>query len=206
MHSSDIFVLLDDVAFSKNSIENRNLVKTPKGKLWLTVPVRTKGRYGQLIKDTEIDNSKNWAEKHWKSISLNYGRAKFFPKHAPFFETLYSTKWSRLIDLNVKIIDYVANSFGIKTKTVFCSSLEVSEKGTIRLVNICKKLGADTYLSGIGARAYQDDSLFERAGIKILYQHFTVRPYPQLYGGFLPNLSAIDYVFNCNAEGAFNME
>jgi hypothetical protein len=65
------------------------------------------------------------------------------------------------------------------------------------LVNICKKLGADTYLSGVGARAYQDDSLFRHAGIEVVYQKFTVRPYPQLHGDFIPNLSALDYLLNC---------
>jgi len=206
MRSSDAFVLLDDVAFSRNTVENRNLIKTPQGPLWLTVPVRTKGRYGQLIRDMEIDNSKNWAQKHWKSISMNYHKAKFFTKHVPFFETLYATRWSRLIDLNVKIIDYVANSFGIKTKVFFSSSLAASGTGTSRLVNICKKLEADTYFSGIGAIAYQDDLLFDKARIKVLYQEFHVKPYPQLYGGFVRNLSSIDYLFNCDGEDVFNLK
>jgi len=203
MGSSDAFVFLDDVTFSRNSVVNRNLIKTLNGRLWLTVPVRTTGRHGQLIKETEIDSSKNWAEKHWKTITLNYRNAEFFSKHSPFFETLYATRWQKLVDLNVKIIDYIAKSFGIRPKIIFSSSLNVTGESTQRLVEICTYLGADTYFSGTGAKAYQDDSLFHKVGIKVVYQDFVVRPYPQLYGDFLPSLSAIDYLLNCDGKSPF---
>jgi hypothetical protein len=203
MRSSDVFVFLDDVPFSKNSVENRNLIKTPRGKLWLTVPVRTVGRYGQLIRDVEIDNSQNWAEKHWKSLSMNYRKARFYSTHAPFFETLYSKDWSKLMHLSIEITDYMAGSFGIANKTLLSSSLGVEGTGTQRLVNICKKLGADTYLSGTGAKAYQDDSLFHEAKIRVVYQQFVVEPYPQLYGRFIPNLSGVDYLMNCDSRAVF---
>ena len=203
MRSSDVFVFLDDVPFSKNSVENRNLIKTPRGKLWLTVPVRTVGRYGQLIRDVEIDNSQNWAEKHWKSLSMNYRKARFYSTHAPFFETLYSKDWSKLMHLSIEITDYMAGSFGIANKTLLSSSLGVEGTGTQRLVNICKKLGADTYFSGTGAKAYQDDSLFHEAKIGVVYQQFVVEPYPQLYGRFIPNLSGVDYLMNCDSRAVF---
>jgi len=203
MRSSDVFVFLDDVPFSKNSVENRNLIKTPQGKLWLTVPVRTVGRYGQLIRDVEIDNSQNWAEKHWKSLSMNYRKARFYSTHAPFFETLYSKDWSKLMHLSIEITDYMAGSFGIANKTLLSSSRGVEGTGTQRLVNICKKLGADTYLSGTGAKAYQDDSLFHEAKIRVVYQQFVVEPYPQLYGRFIPNLSGVDYLMNCDSRAVF---
>jgi len=58
---SNIFVLLD------NYFQNRN--RTKDGCVWLTVPVLTAGRQSQMIKDVKIDNTKNWREKHWKTIS-----------------------------------------------------------------------------------------------------------------------------------------
>jgi len=200
MLSCDLFVFLDDVMFTRNSVINRNLIKTPNGQLWLTVPVRTKGRFGQLIRDVEIDNSQNWALKHWKSISMNYQKATRFAEHASFFEATYSSKWCKLIDLNLSIIDYIVNKFGSGPKTVFASSLHVTEQGASRLVEICSRVGADSYLSGTGASEYQDDALFERAGMKVLYQNYAPKSYSQLYGDFLPNLSAIDYLFNCGKK------
>lgn len=206
MRRSDVFVILDDVAFSRNSIENRNLIKTPRGRLWLTVPVRTKGRFGQFIKDVEIDASQKWAEKHWKSISMNYNRAEFFAAHAPFFERVYSSQWTRLIDLNMKLIEYIAEALSVKRDTVLSSTLGARGTGTSRLVDICEKLGAATYVAGAGARSYQDDSLFKSRGIKPVHQMYFAKPYPQLYGSFLPNLSAIDYLFNQDGADPFRSE
>ena len=37
---SDIFIILDDVEFSKNSNHNRNSIKTNSKQLLLTVPVK----------------------------------------------------------------------------------------------------------------------------------------------------------------------
>jgi hypothetical protein len=205
MLSCDLFVYLDDVTFTRNSVINRNLIKTPNGKLWLTVPVRTTGRYGQAIREVEIDNTQNWALKHWKSISMNYQKAKNFASHASFFESTYSSKWNKLINLNIEIINYVVTRLGgLRTpKTVFASSLAVTGQGTSRLVEICNKVGADTYFSGAGVSGYQDDSLLQRAGIGVVHQKFAQKSYSQLHGDFLSNLSAIDYLFNCG-EGIFD--
>ena len=52
---SDIFVMLDNVPYSKNYFYNRNRIKTANGWNWLTVPVLFKGKFGTLIKDVKID-------------------------------------------------------------------------------------------------------------------------------------------------------
>ena len=38
----DIFIVLDNVDFQKNGLQNRNQIKTDKGYQWLTVPVEHK--------------------------------------------------------------------------------------------------------------------------------------------------------------------
>ena len=54
---SDIFIFLDDVQYTKNSFINRNKIKTSQGSIWLTLPVRNKGRFGQLIREVELNES-----------------------------------------------------------------------------------------------------------------------------------------------------
>ena len=73
---SDIFVFLNSVQFDKRSWQQRNRIKTPNGELMLTVPVLTKGKFKQKIYDVEIDKSKNFAKKHFNSISSNYKKSK----------------------------------------------------------------------------------------------------------------------------------
>jgi len=68
------------------------------------------------------------------------------------------------------------------------------------LINICKEVDADIYLSGFGGAKYQEEELFEEAGIKLKYYEFKHPVYPQLWQGFVPNMSIIDMLFNCGSE------
>ena len=47
-------VLYDDMQFTRRDWRNRNLIKTPRGAQWLTIPVAVKGRYLQKICETRI--------------------------------------------------------------------------------------------------------------------------------------------------------
>ena len=75
---ADVFVIVDHIQFNKKYFQNRNKIKTREGWMWLTVPVITKGRFEQKIREVEINNSLNWQRKHWASITLNYQKAPFF--------------------------------------------------------------------------------------------------------------------------------
>ena len=60
---SDLHVVLDHVQFEKNSFTNRNKVRTASGTPWLTVPVRSKGRFGDLaINEVDIADGR-WTAK-----------------------------------------------------------------------------------------------------------------------------------------------
>ncbi|HMC74088.1 MAG TPA: WbqC family protein, partial [Terriglobales bacterium] len=60
---SDMHIVLDSVQFEKNSFTNRNKARTAQGWCWLTVPVKTAGRFGELnIREVEIDNERPWAK------------------------------------------------------------------------------------------------------------------------------------------------
>ena len=78
---SDIFVVLDNVQYIRQGWHHRDKIKTASGSMWLTVPVKKKGRYEQLINEVEIDYSQNWQSKHLKTIHHNYGHAKYFSTH-----------------------------------------------------------------------------------------------------------------------------
>ena len=51
---SNVFVFLDDVQFQKNGLQNRNQIKTPQGKTWLTLPINHS--FGQLINEVNISH------------------------------------------------------------------------------------------------------------------------------------------------------
>jgi len=192
---SDFFVLLDDDQYKKSEWQNRNRIRTKDGWQWITVPVRY--RFGEEIREIEINNNTNWKHKHLQALLTNYGRAPCFKKHIDFFKEAYSRNWEFLVDINLHFIRYIAEALGIKTETILSSQLDVKTTGTQRLIDITKKVGADTYLSGPGGREYLETEEFKEAGVELVFQEFRHPEYKQQFGGFISNLSVVDFLFNC---------
>jgi hypothetical protein len=77
----------------------------------------------------------------------------------------------------------------------------VSGQLTERLVKVCKKLGADTYISGIGGKRYLDEKSFEKNKIILKYQNYnTIRYLQHMSKSFIPNLSIIDLLANVGSK------
>ncbi|MFH0823907.1 MAG: WbqC family protein, partial [Pseudomonadota bacterium] len=87
---SDLHIVLDHVQFEKHGFIHRNRVKSAMGWCWLTVPVRTGGRFGNIsIKTAEIDNTRDWARKHRMTLEQSYGNAPYFNEHQAFFDEIF---------------------------------------------------------------------------------------------------------------------
>ncbi|MCP5005980.1 MAG: WbqC family protein [Planctomycetes bacterium] len=196
---ADIFVILDNVQFKKNEWQNRNMLKTSLGWQWITVPVLCKFR--EKIVNVRIKNSTNWQRKHLQALVTNYSNSPYFHKHKGFFEEIYKRSWDTLASLNLAIIQYLIQAFGIQTKLILASDLTLREGPTERLIDICKTQNSKKYLSGRDGAKYMDLEKFCAEGIEIIYQDFKHPVYDQLYGNFLPNMSAVDLLFNCGNQG-----
>ena len=195
----DEVVLLDNVQFEKNYFQNRNKIKSRNGFLWITVPVLM-NRSSQKINEIKIDNSKNWRRKCWGSIMQCYMKSKYWDDYSLFFNELYQTEWTSLIDLNLHIIRFLADEFGINKKFYLASDLKPEGASTELLLDICEKVGADCYLSGASGKNYLNEDLFKSNNIEVEYQNFNHPVYPQLYGDFVDGLSSIDLLFNCGKD------
>lgn len=197
---SDCFVFLDDVQYKLREYQNRNKIRIKDGWMWLTLPIMSKGLNRQKICDVKIDNDSDWQKKHWRSLKVWYGRAKFFKDYFSFFEDIYTRMWEKLIDLNIHIIKYILKELRIDTSLFYESEINTFSQGTDRIIEICKKIKADTYLSGVGGKDYLGEEKFIQEGIKLEYQNFVHPVYHQRYmkgkDSFLPYMSAIDLLFN----------
>jgi hypothetical protein len=206
INSVDEFVLLDDVQFTRRDWRNRNLIKTPAGPAWLTIPVNTRGQYLTAIKDvTVVDPS--WAARHWKTLSANYSRAPHFGTYAASLEALYlNCQESRLSSINRTWIEAICGFLGIRTRLSWSMDYELLDGNTERLVHICRQAGARQYLSGPAARAYIDPGPFEAAGITLTYFDYTgYAEYPQLYPPFDHHVSVLDLLFNAGPRATSYM-
>lgn len=199
---SNVHIVLDDVQFEKNSFTNRNKVRSSNGPVWLSVPVRTKGKFGDLcIRTLEIDNSQNWRKKHWKTIGQCYEKSPYFKDHRAFFQSVYDREWTRLLDLCNVIIGYVLNELRIDTPLVYSSDLGSEATKDELVLDLCKKENASIYLSGPLGRDYLREEIFTREFIKIVYHDYKHPEYPQSgKKPFEPYMSILDLLFNCGPE------
>jgi len=196
--SVDEFIIYDEVQYTRSDWRNRNQIKTPQGVQWLTVPVMIKGRLGQTIRETEIKMD-GWAEKHWRTLCMNYSRAPHFSIVAECFEPLYRQEhYAYLSELNRSFIDKICGFLGISTKISNSWDYTLIEGKTERLVNLCLQAGASEYISGPAAKDYIIPELFEAENIKLTWFDYSGYPeYPQLWGGFEHGVSIMDVMFNC---------
>ncbi|MBW2028807.1 MAG: WbqC family protein [Deltaproteobacteria bacterium] len=195
---SDTFVILDEVQFPRGTTwVTRNRFKNDKGILWMTIPVWKKGLGFQKINEVRIYDEGHHLRKYLASLKSAYGKAPFFQDHLPFLERIFSAGYERLIEFNVDIIRHILKSLGIGTKIRLLSELGIHSTGEQRLVDICMELGARCFLAQNAARKYLNEDLFQRAGIGIEFFRPPSPVYPQLWGEFVPNLSALDLLFNC---------
>lgn len=191
---ADCLVLLDNVPYTRGSVINRNKIKTNRGWQWITIPVYH--RSDTLIEDVLTLNSR-WEQVHRKTLIMNYSKAPHFSEIDSILHKIYQKRWPKLAEFNETIIRLLLDYLDLNPRIVRASELEVKGKSSGLLVNICKAVNDHEYLSGIGARDYLDLSLFGKEQIAVKFQQFRSPEYPQLFGDFIPNLSAIDYLFNC---------
>jgi hypothetical protein len=195
---SDIFVLLDAVQFPRGTTWlTRNRFKNDQGVLWMTIHVWKKGLGLQRISEVKICHEHRWAGKHLESLKSAYAKAPFFEDHLPFLERLFRKGHEKLVEFNMELLRHVMGHLGIAPRVVLLSELGIESKEPRLSVEICKQVGAGTFLAQSGAKKYLDAGVFQREGISL--EFFSPRPlvYPQLWGEFFFNLSALDLLFTC---------
>lgn len=202
IHKSDHFVLIDNVQFIKGSVCNRAKIKNNQGaEIWLTVPV--KGNKGSYVNynELELDYTQKWAVKMINQLNAAYVKAPYFDMFFNPLSDLLKQEHKSLADLNITLIKYICGQLGIKTPMSVASELAIDfgRKNDLNL-NICKYFKANIYLSGTGAKKYNDEALFKNEGIAVEYSDFVHPVYPQQFGTFIPGLSIVDLLFNCGQQ------
>lgn len=194
---SDTFIFLDNVAFQKNGVQNRNQIKTAQGRQWLTVPVIQ--RVGQEIREVLIDERSDWRRKHWKTILQNYGRAHAFPQYQNRLEEIFARSWKNLSELNIELITMMLKWMGIRTRLIRSSEMKATGTASDLVLNLCLEVGATRYISGTGGSYLLEDA-FAEAGVQVVVrQPFLPNTYPQQFArqGFINDISALDIILNC---------
>jgi hypothetical protein len=199
---ADVLVLLDHVQLPQGrSYVQRVQVLCGGHPAWLTVPVHKRGRSGQRICDTEIDES-GWGRRHLRTLEMAYGR------HAADLLGVVGPHLIEgsacLADRNEALVRALAERLGLRARIVRSRDLDVGPlAGSALLAALVRAVGGDTYLHGRGGLNYQEAEVFEAAGVRLRDQAFTPPPYPQRgTSEHVAGLSIVDCVANLGFAGA----
>lgn len=196
----DEFIIYDEVQYTKNDWRNRNKIKTANGVQWITIPVYQKSLH-QKISETQISNLK-WGPKNWNSLKTNYSKAAHFKNYSQVLEEFYMTfnkPW--LSEINVTLLKLICSFLDIRTPITNSTDYILEGDPTEKLVSLCKQTGSSYYLSGLAAKNYLREDLFEQEGIKIEWMDYSgYSDYPQLYPPFEHGVSVVDLLFNVGAN------
>ena len=202
VNKSDIFVILDDVQFKKNSFQNRNQILTPNGPKWLSIPVEMKNLENKDINAREVKGE--WKQEYRNKIVEAYRKHPFFDENIVWIDELLALESDLLIDYNMFAIRKIFELAGINTKIIFSSELGIHTFKTQRLFDICLRLNATGYLAGQGAIDYLDTDVFK--GINVLRHTFVHPEYPQDNSEtFVPYMSSLDFLMNVGTTGLRKM-
>lgn len=195
-------MVYDEVQYTKNDWRNRNKIKTAKGAEWITIPVRQQS-LNQTIDDTLVLNDL-WQKKHPRMLQANYSKAPFYKQIMKALMPLYEKPdFEMLSEVNYLFINALCGILGVKTKIVNSRELGLQGDRQMRLVDACKKLNANCYLSGPSAKSYIQEAVFEANDIKVEWMDYSSYPeYPQLFPPFAHEVSILDLLFNVGPEEA----
>ena len=167
MKESDVFVLLDNVQYKKNNFQNRNrFLNKNEVDEWFTVQIE-KGSSKRLINEVRVSNDHRWRNKIIRQLLMNFKIDYGF---------IYEEK-ELLIDVNMASILHFKNLLEIDTKIIMASEIVTSSSKTDLLVEICKEVGASTYISGHGGKSYLELEKFTDNLIDIEFINYTPRNY-----------------------------
>ena len=204
---SEAMVLLDDTLLAQGfTFVNRNRIKGPEGEIWLTVPLKRKGRGRQKIKDLEIYEKNRWGRKFLLTIRHFYRKSIYFE---PFFSQMaeiINSEGDSFLPLTISLLNRLKTALNINTPFLLQSDLGVTGKGTELLIALAEKLHSKEVLLSAFARKRIDLEQFQRAGIKVILHRFQPLPYPQFWGNFCSNLSALDLSFCQGPAGKLILE
>jgi hypothetical protein len=187
LDAADRFVLADTFQYSRQSFQNRALIRTPDGGHWITIPLKG-SQHGVSIAETAIRRVPYWNRRHWRSLHYNYRTAPFFDFYEPELKWIFERDWTRLGALTCATVEVICGLLGIGT------ALERSTDMRGRPSELRKILEAeqrDDLLSPMEAAKFDAEAVAPSAVLEV-----RALEYRQNFEGFVPGMSILDLLFN----------
>jgi hypothetical protein len=198
MAEVDTFVIYDDVNFINRGWINRNQINLHGAAHLFTVPLKQASQ-NRLICDIELADDVTWRGKIVKTIRQAYARAPQFERVFPLVEQIVQHSASNLGDYLRHSLTAMRDHLGLATQLVDTSRRYENQelKAQARIIDICRREQANTYVNAIGGLELYNRSDFEQHGMQLRFLKPALPRYAQAGQEFLAGLSIID-VLMCN--------
>jgi hypothetical protein len=193
INAVDKFVIYDDVNFINKGWINRNKILI-NGKAYLfTVPLKDASQ-NKLIRDIEVVDDGNWRSKFLKTIEMSYKKAPYYGYVFPIVSKIILSVSKSISELIRQSIIEINQYLNIGTIIQDSSAIYNNRhlKAEDRIINICRKEGADQYINPSGGTELYSKERFEQEGITLSFMKSENIDYRQLSDTFVPWLSIID--------------
>jgi hypothetical protein len=189
----DRFVIFDDVQYIVRGWINRNRILVNGAPRHITVPIAAASRQTQ-IRDVRLSADRPWREKLSTTIRQSYARAPFFDEVFPTVDSLLRCQAERLCDYLRFQIESLSSLVGITAGFELASSHPGAPglRGQARILELCRKFNARTYVNPAGGRTLYDAREFAHAGVELRFISPAQQSYGQRVTPFVPDLSIID--------------
>jgi hypothetical protein len=192
----DKLIFLDNVQVEKRSWQQRNYIKLNSQKKFLTISVKSKGKFHQKISEVEILHDKN-IELIKKQIFYAYKKARYFKKYYNSICEILDKKHNYLLELNIELIKFFTEALDINLKFEYSSNYSLNLKKEKLIFKLCNLNNCEQYLTTIGSKNYLESSKkISDNNIKISYFEYEDVRYNQLDNNFISKLSILDLLFN----------
>ncbi|MBD3386795.1 hypothetical protein GF407_17970 [candidate division KSB1 bacterium] len=193
--AADKVIFADTFKFKKHSLINRTPVKSDCGKLWLTIPVYTKGQKNTLVHRVKIVKNDRWKNSHLKTLYNHYHNAPYFYFYIEQIQDLLSQSLS-LDQLLLQTCLFSMRSLHLSSLMIKSSDLVSVQDRTERVIRWLEATGCTIYLLESFEKNLIDIKMVTDKGFDIYIQEPYFKSYHQQYKGFIENLSILDLVFN----------
>lgn len=199
----DVFVIYDDVNYIKQGWIHKNRIIVKKDIYNLTLQLNGASSF-KKINEILIGNNRL---KLIKTIEESYKKAPQFKDVYPIILKICSNDKIILSQFLVDSIKIIASYLDIKTKFVISSEISKNNelKGQNKVIEICKKLDASTYVNAIGGVALYDKNIFNEHGIKLEFLKSNSIEYEQFGDEFKSWLSILDVLMFNSKEAIHQM-
>lgn len=199
----DIFVVYDNIQFTKKGWFNRNYMLSKGQKCLFSLPLKKDSDFLNVDERHLADDSHVMIEKTLRVIAESYKKSPFFEQTFPLIQDIFRFADKNLFRFIKHSIDRITAHLSIDTQIIISSDIGIDHalRAEEKVIALCKKLNATSYINPIGGLSLYDPVRFQKNGVQLSFLNTLCPHYPQMSPKFVSHLSILDLLMQVGVDG-----